>query len=109
MAEKKPPLVKKELAQGAVDHSKVYAERTDKDVVKLLRIVEVVRTPKTLIGRMALQTKAALYALEIDEPTARAIVKVFDDFRAEHPDGKAPPSPPPWDPKNEGKHVELED
>lgn len=109
MPEKKNALVKRELLGGAVDSAKVYAEKTDKDIVKLLRVVEVIRTPKTLIGRLALQTKAALYALEIDEPTARAVVKVFDDFRREHPDGKAPPPPPPWDPKNEGKHVELED
>lgn len=109
MSQPKKPLVKKELLEGVVDGAKVYAERTDKDTVKLLRVVSVTRTPKTLIARMALETKAALYALEIDEPTVRAMAKVFDDFRVEHPDGKAPPSPPPWDPKNDGKHVELED
>ncbi len=102
-------VVKKELLGGAVEDSKVYAERTLKDVVKLLRVVSVTRTPESLIGRIALQTRAAFYALEIDEVTARAIVKVFDDFRREHPDGKAPPAPPPWDPKNEGKPVDLED
>ncbi len=108
-ANKKPTIVKKELLEGAVDSAKVYAERTDKDVVKLLRVVSVTRTPHTLIGRMALQTRAALYALEIDEPTVMAMAKVFTDFRKEHPDGKAPPSPPPWDPKNDGQPVDLED
>jgi hypothetical protein len=32
--------------------------------------------------------------IEIDEPTVRAMAKVFDDFRAEHPDAEAPPPPP---------------
>lgn len=109
MAEEKKPLHKRELLEGAVSKSKVYAERVDKDTIKLLRVVSVTRTPKTLTARMALETKSALFALEIDEPTVRAMVKVFDDFRREHPDGKAPPPPPPWDPKNTGKPVELED
>ena len=102
-------MVKKELLGGAVASAKVYAERVDKDTVKLLRTVSVTRTPKTLIARMALETKSALYALEIDEPTVNAMKKVFEDFRKDHPDGKAPPSPSPWDPKNDGKPVELDD
>ncbi len=105
----KKPLVKKELLNGTVEKAKVYAERTDKDVVKLLRVVSVTRSPKTLIARMALDTKAALYALEIDEPTVMAMAKVFTDFRKEHPDGKAPKPPPPRPVENEGKEVTDDD
>lgn len=105
MAGKKKPLVKKELLNGVVEDAKVYAERTDKDTVKLLRVVSVTRTPNTLIARMALDTKAALYALEIDEPTVMAMAKVFTDFRKDHPDGKAAKPPPPRPVENEGKPV----
>jgi hypothetical protein len=105
----KLPTVKKELVDGVVDSAKVYAERVDKNVMKLLRVVAIERTPKTLIARIGLETRAAFYAMEIDEPTVRALIKVFDDFRAAHPDGKAPPPPPRWDPANEGSHVDLEE
>jgi hypothetical protein len=104
----KSSVVKKELIGGAVESAQVFAERTDREIVKLLRVISVMRTPKTLIGRMALQTKAALYALEIDEPTVMAMAKVFTDFRKEHPDGKAPPSPPAWPVENEGKSVDID-
>lgn len=107
MASKKTPVIKKELLGGAVDRAKVFAERTDKDEVKLLRLISVTRKPDGLIGRVALQTKAALYALEIDEATVNALAKVFSDFRKEHPDGKAPPAPPRWDPENDGKPVDI--
>jgi hypothetical protein len=108
MSTDKPAAVKVELKDGTVANPKVYSERTETTVVKLLRVISILRTPKTLMARMALNTRAGLYALEIDEPTVRAMVKVFDDFHAEHPDGKAPPPPPRWDPANALKPVDLE-
>ena len=98
--------IKKEILEGVVQKAAVYAERTDREIIKLLRVISVVRTPDTLIGRMAVQTKAALYALEIDEPTVMAMAKVFQDFRAAHPNGKAPRPPPPRPFENEGKPVD---
>jgi hypothetical protein len=92
MTEKRP-WVKKEMVGGAVGEAQVYAERVQRETFKLLRVVSVTRTPSTLIAQMAVETKAALFALEIDEPTVRAMCKVFDDFRKEHPDGKAPSGP----------------
>jgi hypothetical protein len=98
MAEKKV-----ELLEGTVEKAAVYAERTDREVVRLMKVVSVTRTPQTLISRMSLQTKAGMYALEIDEPTVRAMARVFDDFHAQHPGGKAPPPPPERPIENEGK------
>jgi hypothetical protein len=104
---KKSTIVKKELVGGAVESSEVFAERTDRDITKLLRVVSVIRTPKSLIARIALQTKAALYALEIDEPTAIAVANVFKDHRAKL-GANVPATPPPqWPSENEGKPVDI--
>jgi hypothetical protein len=99
----------KELLGGTVESAKVYAERTDREVTKMMKVIAITRTPQTLIARCHLDTKAHLYALEIDEPTVRALAKMFDDFRAKHPEGKAPPSPLPWDPHNNGHPISEDD
>lgn len=78
-----------------MEDPEVFAERTTRSVVKLMKIVSIARTPETLLARMTLTTeRKGPVEIEIDEPTVRAMAKVFDDFRAEHPDAEAPPPPP---------------
>jgi hypothetical protein len=86
---------RRDLTGGVVEDPEVFAERTNRSIIKLMKIMSITRTTETLMARMTLTTeRKGPYEIEIDEPTVRAMVKVFDDFRAEHPDGKAPPPPP---------------
>ncbi len=97
----------KQLTEGVVGEARVFAERVKQDVTKIMKVVSIARTARTLIMRAELQTKHTTYALEIDEATVRAMVKVFDDFRAS---GQAAPPPPPERPwANEGKPVPVVD
>jgi hypothetical protein len=99
-----PKEKQKQLVDGIVEDAEVFAERTQGDVTRIMRVISMTRTARTLIARVTLQTKAALYALEVDEPTVRALVKVFDDFRSSGQ--TAPPPPPARSVANEGKPVE---
>jgi len=85
---------KAQLINGAVEEPEVFAERTQREVTKMMKVVSITRTPQTLMARMFLTTQKDTFELEIDEPTVRAMIRVFDDFHADHPEGKAPPAPP---------------
>ena len=87
---------KAQLTNGVVEDIEVFAERTQRDVTKMMKVISITRTPQTLMARMSLTTQKDVFELEVDEPTVRAMIKVFDDFHAEHPDGKAPAPPPPF-------------
>ena len=86
--------VKDELLNGVVESSGVYREFTDREITKLFKVVSVIRTPDTLIAQINLKTGDVLRDIAIDEPTVRALAKVFEDFRRDHPTGKAPVPPP---------------
>jgi hypothetical protein len=47
-----------------------------------MKVVSISRGPGGRIARIDMNLKAGPIELEIDEPTARAIVKVFDDDTA---------------------------
>jgi hypothetical protein len=86
--------VKAELFEGVVDSAGVYADPTIREITKVMKMISMTRSPKSLIAQINLKSNGALLDLAIDEQTAMALAKVFTDFRAEHPDGKAPPHPP---------------
>lgn len=85
---------KVELLNGVVESAGVFKEMTDREIIKVVKLISITRTPDTLIAQINLLTGGTLRDIAIDEPTVRALVKVFDDFHAKHPDGKAPPAPP---------------
>jgi len=70
------------LIGGTVEASEVLPDSTDKTVTKVMKTRTITRTPGGRIARLDLQTLKGFIELEIDEPTARAIVKVFDDAPA---------------------------
>jgi hypothetical protein len=65
--------------------AEVLPDPTTQTKTKLMKIVSITRTPGGRIARVDFNLKAGPIELEIDEPTARAIVKVFDDDSAKKP------------------------
>jgi hypothetical protein len=78
--ERSPKL--KALVEGEVVGSEVVADTAPRSITKLMKVVSISRGPGGRIARIDMNLKAGPIELEIDEPTARAIVKVFDDDTA---------------------------
>lgn len=76
----------RELLGGEVEGARVLPETADREIIRIMKVLKMVRMPDGLIAHIDLPTKKGLYNLEIDEATAEAIHKVFTDFRKEHPD-----------------------
>lgn len=78
-----------EFLDGNIEYADVFLDPTDKEKTKLMKVISVTRKPGGRIARFGLKLtkpKPREIEIEIDEPTARAIVKLFDD---------APENPPP--------------
>ena len=78
--------------EGEIDYAEVERDPTEKTVTKLMKVVSITRTPGGRIARIGFTLKKPKprdIELEIDEPTARAIAKVFDDAPAEDKPAKA--------------------
>lgn len=74
------PEVRRESFVGAeVVGSTVEPDPTAQTKTKLMKVVSITRTPGGRVARVDFNLKAGPIELEIDEPTARAIVKIFDD------------------------------
>lgn len=86
--------VHEHLLDGEVESAGVYAEMTDREIIKIVKLVSITRTPDTLIAQINLNVGGKVRDIAIDEPTVLALKGVFDDFRRKHPDGKAPKAPP---------------
>lgn len=71
-----------DLTDGKVEASEVLPDPTEKTVTKMMKTKTITRLPGGRIARIDLQLQRGLVELEIDEGTARAIAKVFDDAPA---------------------------
>lgn len=72
--------VRRESFVGAeLVESTVEPDPTTRSKTKLMKVVSITRTPGGRIARVDFNLKKGPVELEIDEPTARAIVKIFDD------------------------------
>jgi hypothetical protein len=78
-----------EFLDGSIEYASVIPDPTDREKTKMVKVISVTRKPGGRVARFGLKLtkpKPREIEIEIDEPTARAIVKVFDD---------APDNPPP--------------
>lgn len=67
-----------QLLGGKVTSAVVKPEETTKTVTKMMKVVMVTRTPSGRIANIELALQRGTVLIEIDEPTARALAKVFD-------------------------------
>lgn len=80
-----------DFLDGQVTYSEVEVDPTEKTVTKLMKVISITRAPGGLVARLGFNLKRPKpreVELEIDESTARAIVKVFDDAKATSPSKK---------------------
>jgi hypothetical protein len=68
-----------ELVDGTVESSEITVDDTDKTVMKVMRTKTITRVPGGRIALITLDTRSGPVDLTIDEATARALAKVFDD------------------------------
>jgi ribosomal protein S4E len=67
------------LTEGKVESAELLPESTDRAVTKIMKVLTITRTPGGRIARIDLVVSGGRnIELEVDEPTARAIAKVFD-------------------------------
>jgi len=71
-----------DFLEGKIDYASVIPDPTDREKTKLMKVVSITRKPGGRVARIGFSLtypKKRDIELEIDEPTARAIVKIFDD------------------------------
>jgi hypothetical protein len=80
-----PPIIKgssrmkkAELLEGVVEDSVVSPNPITTTKIRLMKVVSITVSPGCRIATIQLDTKKSRVELAIDEPTARAIAKVFD-------------------------------
>lgn len=67
------------LLNGKVESAIVEPEPTKKVVVRLMKVISITRTPEGRVAHIQLSMPKMDVGIHIDEGTARAIAKVFDD------------------------------
>jgi hypothetical protein len=69
---------KKVLAQGVVEKAQVSVDTNLRPSTKLMKIVSITRTATDRIAKIEMRVKdGTLFEIDIDEPTAQALVNVF--------------------------------
>ena len=72
-------MIKKDLTEGTVDEAEIKSDSTEKTVTRVMQTLFITRTPGGRVATIQLSTpKSGAVEILIDEPTARAIAKVFD-------------------------------
>lgn len=72
-----------DFLDGKVTYAEVMPDPTKKSMTKLMKVISITRQPGGRIAHIGFDLQKGPVELEIDEPTARAIVKLFDDTPAE--------------------------
>ena len=72
-------MIKKDITEGTVDEAVVTLDKTEKTVTRVMKTLFITRSPGGRVATIQLSTvKNGNVEILIDEPTARAIAKVFD-------------------------------
>ena len=66
------------MHDGKVEEVSIRVLDTTTTTVRLMKVVSITKTPGCRAATIILDTKDSQVTLNIDEPTARAIAKVFD-------------------------------
>jgi hypothetical protein len=75
-----------DFLDGQIENAEAFLDPIKREKTKLMKVVTVTRTPGGRLARLGFtltRPKPRDIELIIDEATARAIVKVFDDAPAE--------------------------
>lgn len=79
----KPPPVRKQaknLVGGVIEEVVVKPEAVQKEVIRMMKVLTITRTPTQRIVDFQLTNSAGkLFDITIDEATARAIAALFDN------------------------------
>lgn len=71
-----------------INYAEVVRDPTDREKTKMVKVLSVTRRPGGRVARLGFtisKPKKRDVELEIDEPTVRAIAKLFDEAPAELP------------------------
>ena len=72
-------MIKTDITEGTVDEAVVTLDKTEKTVTRVMKTLFITRSPGGRVATIQLSTvKNVNVEILIDEPTARAIAKVFD-------------------------------
>ena len=67
-----------ELTEGTVEEASIRPDPTEKTVTRVMKTQFITRTPGGRVATIVLDTPDRQVTINIDEPTARALAKVFD-------------------------------
>lgn len=73
------------MLEGVVESAEVKPETVDREIIKLMRVVQIIRTPNGRIANLEMNLKSGPLSLEVDEATAGAIWNVFVEDRKAKP------------------------